>query len=104
MNAAARAVEHPETGEALVLFIVPEQGAVSCRRASPVTCCSRRTWPKCGPSNKSQISRTYEGKKIGLKDGLDALWYLMKFNILTDLKRSFRPEFLATKAYPKKLG
>src|SRR5271166_2472101 len=53
----------------------------------------------------SYYGRTYaEGKKIGLKDGLDALWYLMKFNILTGLKRSFRPEFLATKAYPKKLG
>jgi glycosyltransferase involved in cell wall biosynthesis len=53
----------------------------------------------------SYYGRTYaEGKKIVLKDGLDALWYLIKFNILTDLKRSFRPEFLATKAYPKKLG
>ena len=53
----------------------------------------------------SYYGRTYEeGKKIGLKDGLDALWYLIKFNILTGLKGSFRPEFLATKAYPKKLG
>jgi glycosyltransferase involved in cell wall biosynthesis len=53
----------------------------------------------------SYYGRTYEeGKKIGLKDGLDALWYLIKFNILTELKGSFRPEFLKAKNYPKKLG
>ena len=52
----------------------------------------------------SYYGRTYEeGKKIGLKDGLDAVWYLIKFNILTGLKRSFRPEFLETKTYPKRL-
>ena len=52
----------------------------------------------------SYYGRTYEeGKKVGLKDGLDALWYLIKFNILTGLKRSFRPEFLEAKAYPKTL-
>lgn len=51
----------------------------------------------------SYYGRTYEeGKKIVLKDGLHALWYLIKFNILTGLKRSFRPEFLETKAYPKR--
>ena len=44
------------------------------------------------------------GKRSGLKDGLDALWYLMKFNILTGLKRSFRPEFLEANSYPKRLG
>ncbi len=50
----------------------------------------------------SYYGRTYEeGKKIALKDGLDALWYLIKFNILTGLKRSFRPEFLEAKTYPK---
>ncbi len=39
----------------------------------------------------SYYGRTYEeGKKIGLKDGLDALWYLIKFNVLTGLKQSFR--------------
>jgi glycosyltransferase involved in cell wall biosynthesis len=39
----------------------------------------------------SYYGRTYEeGKKIGLKDGLDAVWYLVKFNILTGLNRSFR--------------
>jgi glycosyltransferase involved in cell wall biosynthesis len=53
----------------------------------------------------SYYGRTYEeGKKIGLKDGLDALWYLIKFNILTGLNRSFRPEFLESKAYPKILA
>jgi glycosyltransferase involved in cell wall biosynthesis len=51
----------------------------------------------------SYYGRTYEeGKKVGLKDGLDALWYLLKFNILTGLKRSFRQEFLETKAYLKR--
>jgi glycosyltransferase involved in cell wall biosynthesis len=44
----------------------------------------------------SYYGRTYEeGKKIGVKDGLDALWYLIKFNLLTGLSRSFHPEFLA---------
>jgi glycosyltransferase involved in cell wall biosynthesis len=53
----------------------------------------------------SYYGRTYEeGKKVGLKDGLDALWYLLKFNLLTGLQQSFRPEFLKTKAYPKRLG
>jgi glycosyltransferase involved in cell wall biosynthesis len=51
----------------------------------------------------SYYGRTYEeGKKIGLKDGLDALWYLIKFNILTGLKRSFRQQFLESKEYPKR--
>src|ERR1700693_3764317 len=53
----------------------------------------------------SYYGRTYaEGKKIGLKDGLYALWYLLKFNLLTGLKQSFHPEFLATKVYPKGRG
>ena len=53
----------------------------------------------------SYYGRTYEeGKKIGLRDGLDAVWDLIKFNILTGLKRSFRQEFLETKAYPKRFG
>ena len=44
----------------------------------------------------SYYGRTYEeGKKIGLKDGLDALWYLIKFNLLTGLKQSFQHQFLA---------
>jgi glycosyltransferase involved in cell wall biosynthesis len=53
----------------------------------------------------SYYGRTYqEGKKIGLKDGLDALWYLLKFNLLTGVKQSFRPEFLAARAYPRRSG
>lgn len=53
----------------------------------------------------SYYGRTYEeGKKVGLKDGLYALWYLLKFNLLTGLKQSFSPEFLATKVYPKGRG
>jgi len=52
----------------------------------------------------SYYGRTYEeGKKVGLKDDLDALWYLLKFNILTGLRQSFCQEFLETKAYPKTL-
>jgi len=39
----------------------------------------------------SYHGRTYEeGKKIGLTDGLAALWYIMKFNLLCGLKDSFR--------------
>lgn len=38
----------------------------------------------------SYYGRTYEeGKKIGMKDGLAALWYLIKYNLLTDLRRSY---------------
>jgi glycosyltransferase involved in cell wall biosynthesis len=51
----------------------------------------------------SYYGRTYEeGKKVGLKDGLHALWYLVKFNVLTGLKQSFRPQFLEANEYPKK--
>jgi glycosyltransferase involved in cell wall biosynthesis len=47
----------------------------------------------------SYYGRTYEeGKKIGLKDGLDALWYLIKFNLLTERNQSFLPQFLEAKA------
>jgi len=43
----------------------------------------------------SYYGRTYEeGKKIVPKDGLDALWYLVKFNLLTNLEKSFQPEFV----------
>ncbi|MBV8552021.1 MAG: glycosyltransferase family 2 protein [Acidobacteriaceae bacterium] len=39
----------------------------------------------------SYYGRTYEqGKKIGLKDGIAALWYLIRYNLLTDRKHSFR--------------
>ena len=39
----------------------------------------------------SYYGRTYqEGKKIGVKDGLHALFYIFKYNLLTSLKASFR--------------
>jgi len=38
----------------------------------------------------SYHGRTYEeGKKIGLKDGLDAIWYVFKYNLLVRLKDSY---------------
>ncbi len=46
----------------------------------------------------SYYGRTYEeGKKIGFKDGLAALWYIFKFNLMVDLANSYRttPEFLS---------
>jgi glycosyltransferase involved in cell wall biosynthesis len=46
----------------------------------------------------SYYGRTYEdGKKIGLKDGIAALWYIFKFNLVTDLKSSYQriPELSA---------
>jgi glycosyltransferase involved in cell wall biosynthesis len=53
----------------------------------------------------SYYGRTYEeGKKIGIRDGVDALWYLIKFNILVGVEQSFRQEFLQSKAYPKTFG
>src|SRR5215471_3396273 len=39
----------------------------------------------------SYYGRTYEqGKKIGVKDGLFALWYILRFNLLCNLDNSFR--------------
>jgi glycosyltransferase involved in cell wall biosynthesis len=39
----------------------------------------------------SYYGRTYEeGKKIGVKDGIDALWYILKFNLLRSKASSFR--------------
>lgn len=39
----------------------------------------------------SYYGRTYEeGKKIGAKDGIAALWYIAKFNLMTGLEKSFR--------------
>lgn len=39
----------------------------------------------------SYYGRTYEeGKKIGLKDGFAAAWYIIKFNLFCRLSRSFR--------------
>jgi glycosyltransferase involved in cell wall biosynthesis len=38
----------------------------------------------------SYYGRTYEeGKKIGIRDGISALWYIVRFNLLCSLKRSF---------------
>jgi glycosyltransferase involved in cell wall biosynthesis len=38
----------------------------------------------------SYYGRTYEeGKKIGLKDGIAALWYVLKFNVFCSLKQSY---------------
>jgi len=40
----------------------------------------------------SYYGRTYEeGKKIGLKDGLEAVFYIFYFNLLWSTKRSFKP-------------
>ncbi len=39
----------------------------------------------------SYYGRTYEdGKKIGVWDGVAALWYVLKFNLFCGLKRSYR--------------
>ncbi len=39
----------------------------------------------------SYYGRTYqEGKKIGFKDGLAAMWYIIKFNLLRNRANSFR--------------
>jgi glycosyltransferase involved in cell wall biosynthesis len=39
----------------------------------------------------SYYGRTYEqGKKIGLKDGVAALWYVLRYNWFTSLKASYR--------------
>ena len=39
----------------------------------------------------SYYGRTYqEGKKIGMRDGIAAFWYLARFNLFTGLRSSFR--------------
>jgi len=39
----------------------------------------------------SYYGRTYlEGKKIGFIDGVQALWYIIRFNLLTSLDQSFK--------------
>lgn len=48
----------------------------------------------------SYYGRTYaEGKKIGLKDGIAAIWYIIYFNLFWDIYSSFRqiPESIARK-------
>ena len=48
----------------------------------------------------SYHGRTYqEGKKIGALDGLSALWYILQFNLLCTLKRSYRT-IPVSKAHP----
>ena len=50
----------------------------------------------------SYYGRTYdEGKKIGFKDGVAALWYIVKFNLLVNLKDSYlrTPEMAAAKIH-----
>jgi len=47
----------------------------------------------------SYYGRTYEqGKKIGFKDGVLALWYIVRFNLLSSRNKSFReiPELNVT--------
>ena len=40
----------------------------------------------------SYYGRTYEeGKKIGMIDGIEALWLVIRFNLFTTLRSSFRP-------------
>jgi glycosyltransferase involved in cell wall biosynthesis len=40
----------------------------------------------------SYYGRTYdEGKKIGLRDGLAAFWFVLRFNLFCSLNSSFRP-------------
>jgi glycosyltransferase involved in cell wall biosynthesis len=49
----------------------------------------------------SYHGRTYEqGKKIGMKDGIAALWYIIRFNFLCSLKDSYRvlPDIESTKS------
>ncbi len=44
----------------------------------------------------SYYGRTYaEGKKIGLKDGLEAIWFIFQFNLFCSVRKSFRklPQF-----------
>lgn len=39
----------------------------------------------------SYYGRTYqEGKKVSLKDGIEALWFILRFNIFCGLRSSFR--------------
>jgi glycosyltransferase involved in cell wall biosynthesis len=47
----------------------------------------------------SYYGRTYEqGKKIGLKDGIDAIWFIIRFNLFWSQRASFRqlPELRRT--------
>ena len=51
----------------------------------------------------SYSGRTYdEGKKIGMKDGFAALWYILKFNLFCSLEDSYRtiPVLRTRSSYP----
>lgn len=50
----------------------------------------------------SYYGRTYEeGKKIGFKDGVAALWYILKFNLFTGLKDSYKQVVGLKESYNK---
>jgi glycosyltransferase involved in cell wall biosynthesis len=50
----------------------------------------------------SYSGRTYEeGKKIGAKDGLAALWYILSFNLFCSLRDSYRALPLTNTALPR---
>ena len=52
----------------------------------------------------SYHGRTYEqGKKIGMKDGIAALWYIVRFNLFCSLESSYTtiPETTASRSYGK---
>lgn len=52
----------------------------------------------------SYYGRTYEeGKKIGFRDGVAALWYIVKYNFLVGLKGSFTELPKALSAGPKEI-
>lgn len=49
----------------------------------------------------SYYGRTYEeGKKIGFKDGVAAFWYILKFNLLVDLSKSYQKTPVISSALP----
>ena len=51
----------------------------------------------------SYSGRTYdEGKKIGMKDGFAALWYILRFNLFCSLEDSYKsiPVLRARSSYP----
>jgi glycosyltransferase involved in cell wall biosynthesis len=51
---------------------------------------SKLKWIRIYEVPISYFGRTYDqGKKIGWKDGVSALWCILKFNLLTSLRRSY---------------
>lgn len=53
----------------------------------------------------SYYGRTYEeGKKIGFKDGVAALWYIAKYNFFVGLNSSYRTLPATTNSSPKNLS